>query len=624
MAKDRVAVYPGKFIRVELTAGRTTEQVFDQKTMREYVGGTGVGARILYDEVKPGVAWDDPDNRIIFATGPLAGTRVTGSGTFSVVTKGCLTNGGTATQANGYLGAFLRFNGLVGVVVQGASDHWVYLYVHDGEAEVRDARHLLGKDTWETEDAIKKELGFAERQMSVFGIGPAGENLVKFAGVVGDKGHAAAHNGTGAVMGSKKLKAIAVARGNSSVEVHDREALASLAAQMSESLLSTPQGKSAFDWGTSMAFPGMLANGSLPIKNMNTSLFPDYEQFLGENYRVSPAFEIKPSPCWACPSHHLHMMKVVEGPYAGYEGEEPEYECWSELGPLIMNRDVVGAFVLSNDVDRLGFDLNEAGWLIAFVMDCYDRGIITRKDTDGLEMTWGNVEATRAMLRKIATREGFGNVLAEGIKRAAEKIGGEALKHAVYIQKGHAPRGHDHRARWTEILDYATSSQGTIETGPVSGVPAEFRLPGFTDPFSPDLVPLMVAKFKPKRQFTDCLGVCNMRVSQDFALLLKVVNAATGWDFAADEAIAVANRAVNLLRAFNIRHGVGLDVEIPSSWYGSVPADGPAKGRDIMAHWDYMLDAYYKHMGWDRQSGRPLPETLHNLGLVNESDDLWK
>ncbi len=395
MAKDRVAVYPGKFLRVDLTAGRTTEQVFDQKTMREYVGGTGVGARILYDEVKPGVAWDDPDNRIIFATGPLAGTRVAGSGTFSVVTKGCLTNGGTATQANGYLGAFLRFNGLVGVVVQGASDHWVYLYIQDGKAELRDARHLLGKDTWETEDAIKKELGFAERQMSVFGIGPAGENLVKFAGVVGDKGHAAAHNGTGAVMGSKKLKAIAVARGNSSVEVHDKEALASLAAQMSESLLSTPQGKSAFDWGTSMAFPGMLANGSLPIKNMNTSLFPDYEQFLGENYRVSPAFEIRPSPCWACPSHHLHMMKVVEGPYAGYEGEEPEYECWSELGPLIMNRDVVGAFVLSNDVDRLGFDLNEAGWLIAFVIECYERGILTRIDTDGLEMTWGNVEARR-------------------------------------------------------------------------------------------------------------------------------------------------------------------------------------------------------------------------------------
>jgi aldehyde:ferredoxin oxidoreductase len=624
MSTPKAPAYSGKFLRVDLTAKRVTEQVFDPKTMMECVGGTGIGARILYDEVQPGVEWDAPENRLIVASGPLGGTRVTGSGTFSVVTKGCLTNGGTATQASGYLGAYLRFNGLVGIVAQGASDHWVYLYIHDGKAELRDARHLLGKDTWETEDAIKKELGYTERQMSVFGIGPAGEHLVKFAGIIGDKGHAAAHNGTGAVMGSKRLKAIAVARGHGGVEVFDREAVASLADKMRESLVASPAGRNSFEWGTSMAFPGMLGNGTLPIKNMNTSLFPDHEPFLGENYRKSKAFELKPSPCWACPSHHLHQMTVTDGPHAGYVGDEPEYECWSEFGPLLMNRDVVGAFVLSNEVDRLGFDLNEAGWLIAFVMDCYDRGIITKKDTDGLEMTWGNVEATRSLLHKIAVRDGFGNILAEGIKRAAEQIGGEALEHAVYIQKGHAPRGHDHRARWTEIVDYATSSAGTIETGPVAAVPPEFKLPAFTDPFSPDQVPLMVAKFKPRRQFIDCLGVCNMRVGQDFTLLTQMVNAATGWNLTVDDAIAVANRAVNVLRAFNIRHGVGLDVEAPSTWYGSVPVDGPAKGKDIMPHWTYMLDAYYKHMGWDRQSGKPLPATLHNLGLAQENQDLWK
>ena len=616
-------VYKGKFLRVDLSTNRITEQVYDEKTMKACVGGTGIGARVLYDEVKPGVEWSDPENRIVVASGPLGGTRMTGSGTFSVVTKGCLTNGGTATQANGYLGAFLRMNGLVGLIIEGTSKDWVYLHVHDGEAELKDAKHLVGKDTWETEDAVKQELGRTERQMSVFGIGPAGEKLVKFAGIIGDKGHAAAHNGAGAVMGNKKLKAIAVGRGGT-VEVFDKDGLASLSEEMSRSLVSTPAGLNAFNWGTSMAFPGMLATGSLPIKNMNTSLFSDYEQFLGENYRKSDNFEIRPSPCWACPSHHLHMMKVLKGPYAGYVGEEPEYECWSELGPLLMNHDVVGAFVLSNDVDRLGLDLNEAGWLVAFVMDCYDRGIITKRDTDGLEMTWGNVEATRSLLKKIANREGFGDVLAEGIKQAAEQIGGEALKHAVYIQKGHAPRGHDHRARWTEILDYATSSAGTIETGPVMGVPLEFRLPEFNDPFSPDLVPLMVAKFKPKRQFTDCLGVCNMRTGQDFGLLMRMVNAATGWDLTTEEAVAVANRAVNSLRVFNLRHGGGLDVEAPSEWYASVPIDGPAKGKDIKPHWGYMLDAYYNHMGWDRRSGRPLPETLQSLGLEKEKDDLWR
>ncbi len=445
---------------------------------------------------------------------------------------------------------------------------------------------------------------------------------MKFAGIVGDKGHAAAHNGDGAVMGSKKLKAIAVARGGA-VEVFDKDKLAALAEEMSESCVSTPQGKSAFDWGTSMAFPGMLATGTLPIKNMNTNLFTDYEPFMGENYRKSKTFEIRPSPCWACPSHHLHIMKVTEGPYAGYVGEEPEYECWSELGPLLMNKDVVGAFVLSNDVDRLGFDLNEAGWLISFVMDCFDRGILTKKDTDGLDMSWGNVEATRALLKKVATRQGFGDVLAEGVKGAAERIGGEALKHAVYIKKGHAPRGHDHRGRWTEIVDYATSSAGTIETGPITGVPAEFNLPAFTDPFSPDLVPLMVAKFKPRRQFIDCLGVCNMRISQDWGLLIRMVNAATGWDMTSSEAIAVADRAINVLRAFNLRQGVKLEDEAPSEWYSSVPVDGPAKGKDIKVHFEYMLDAYYKHMGWDRKSGRPLRETLDRLGLGKERGDLW-
>ncbi len=617
------SVYTGKILRVDLSNQKVTEEVLPPAVMEKYVGGTGIGARILYDEVPPGVEWSDRKNRLILATGPLGGTRMAGSGTFSLVTKGCLTNGGTATQANGFLGAYLRFNGFMGMVIQGGSDHWVYLYIHDGKGELRDARHLLGKDTWETEDAIKKELDYAEKAMSVFGIGPAGENLVKFAGVVGDKGHAAAHNGAGAVMGAKKLKAIAVARGRGSAAVDDRDKVTTLAGQMHQSLIDSPAGKSSFEWGTSMSFPGMLAAGSLPIKNMNTSLFPGYEAFLGESYRKSKSFEIKLNPCWACSAHHLHIMKVTEGRYAGYIGEEPEYECWAACGPLIMNYDVPAAFVLSNEIDRLGIDVNEAGWLMSFVIDCYERGIISKKDTDGLEMKWGNAEAVRLMLHKVANRDGFGNILAEGVKRAAEQIGGEALKYAAYIQKGHAPRGHDHRARWTEIVDYATSSAGTIETGPIAGVPAEFKLPAFTDPFSPDQVPLMVAKFKPRRQFIDCLGVCNMRVGPNFTLLLDIVNAATGWKMTVDDAITVTVRNMNLLRAFNIRHGVSLALEAPSILYSSVPVDGPAKGRDIKPHWNHMLDVYYQQMGWDRKSGKPLPETLRSVGLEKEISDLW-
>ncbi|MFH0846669.1 MAG: aldehyde ferredoxin oxidoreductase C-terminal domain-containing protein [Chloroflexota bacterium] len=625
MAPEKAPAYEGKFVRVNLSTKRITTKTLEQSVVKKYVGGTGFGARILYDEVPPGVEWADPENRMIFATGPIGGTRVSGTGTFSLVTKGPLTNGGTATQANGYFGAYLRFNGLVGVIVQGAADHWVYLYIHDGKAELKDARHLLGKDTWETEDTIKKELGFNERGMSVFCIGPAGENLIKFSGVIGDKGHAAAHNGTGAVMGSKRLKAIAVARGKGSAPVFDAEKLAELAQAMNDNIVSTPAGQNSFNWGTSMSFPGALSIGYLPVKNMNTNLFPNHEAFLGENYRKSKSFEIKPSPCWACPTHHLHIMTVKDGPYAGYVGEEPEYECWSELGPNLMNYDIPGVFVLSNEVDKLGFDVNEAGWLMSFVVDIYERGIIGKEDTGGLEMKWGNVEAVRRMLHKVAHREGFGNILAEGIKRAAEQIGGEALKYAAYIQKGHAPRGHDHRARWTEELDYATSSQGTIETGPIMGaIPAEFKLPAFTDPYSTDQVALMVAKFKPRRQFIDLLGLCNMRAGPDFTLLLNIVNAATGWKMTFEDAVAAADREVNLMRAFNLRHGVSLAVEAPSILYSSVPVDGPAKGKDIKPGWSHMLDEYYKHMGWDRKSGKPWPETLKKLGLNKEAEDLWK
>ncbi|MBI2957943.1 MAG: hypothetical protein HYY32_03780 [Chloroflexi bacterium] len=614
--------YDARFLRIDLSSGEISEQGVAPETLRKYVGGSGIGARTLYDEVPPGVEWSHPGNRLVLASGPLGGTKVAGSGTFSVVTKGCLTNGGTTTQANGYLGAYLRFNGFMGLVFQGASDHWVYLHIKDGRAEIRDARHLLGKDTWETEEAIKKELGYTERQLSVFSVGPAGENLVKFAGIIGDRGHAAAHNGSGAVMGSKKLKAIAVSRSNGSVPVYDREKVSLLARQIHESRIGNPSGRASYDMGTSMGFPNALRTGYLPVKNMKTNLFPAYEPFMGVNYRKS--FACKPAPCWACSSHHLHIMTVPSGPYAGYVGEEPEYEAWAAWGPLIGNTDVAAAFVLSNEVDRLGMDTNEAGWLLSFVIDCYERGILTRKDTDGLEMTWGNAEAARAMLRKVAARDGIGNVLAEGVKRAAEQIGGGALDRAVFIQKGHAPRGHDHRARWHEILDYATSGAGTVETGGILGIPPEFGLQPYTDPFSPDQVAYIVAKFKPKRQFIDCLGTCNMTLGSNFGLLLDIVNAATGWDMTLEEAIAVANRNVNLLRAFNIRHGIGTEVEAPSALYSSVPVDGPAKGKDIKPHWDHMLDAYYGHMGWDRKSGRPMPETLRSLGLDSVVGDLWK
>jgi aldehyde:ferredoxin oxidoreductase len=213
MSSGEVCGYAGKLLRIDLDTRKITEERLDETELRKYVGGTGLGAKFLYEEVSTSIGWFNPGNRLIWASGPLGATRIPGGGTFSVVTKGCLTGRFGASQANGFFGAYLKLSGLDGIIIQGASDKPVYLYIHDGTAEFRDASHLVGKDTWETDELIKKELGHAKREMSVAGIGPAGENLVKFAAIVADKGHVAGHNGMGAVMGSKKLKAIAVAPG---------------------------------------------------------------------------------------------------------------------------------------------------------------------------------------------------------------------------------------------------------------------------------------------------------------------------------------------------------------------------------------------------------------------------
>jgi aldehyde:ferredoxin oxidoreductase len=486
------SVLVSKVLRVDLSEERVSWEDVDRVTSRMYIGGLGIGSRMLYDEVAPGVAWNDPQNRLIFSAGPLNGTIVAGSGSFCVVTKGSLTNGATSSQANGYLGAFLRQSGFESIVLEGAAKDWTYLYVHDGRAELRSADHLVGRDTWETEETIKKELGGRERDLSVFSIGPAGEHLVKFAAIVGDRGHVVAHNGVGAVMGSKKLKAVVAARGDRDFENEKMERLRDLNQKM---LARSKAETREYEEGTSFLLALHVKKGTLPIKNLTTNVFPDYHKLTGEYYRTH--FDLKPQPCWRCPLKHCHMIKVTEGAYQGYVAEEPEYECIASWGPLIGQADPGAAIMLSDTVDRLGLDTNEAGWLMAFAIECYERGIITKSDTDGLEMTWGNVEAIRSMLHRIARREGLGNVLAEGVMRASETIGGEALSLGVYVKKGQAPRSHDHRARWLEMLDTATSDCGTIAVGPQH----------VDNPLSPESVVGTLLK-KRIRTFVDSLVVC--------------------------------------------------------------------------------------------------------------------
>ncbi len=613
-AQNKPGGYTGKILRVDLTNEKISEEHPDNDTLRKYVGGTALGAKYLYEEVPRDVEWSDPENRIMFFTGPLSGTKIGGTGIFSVISKGPCTNMAGASQANGFFAAYLKFAGFDGIIVQGQAKKWSYIYIHDGTAEIRSAEHLVGKNTWETEDIIKEGL---KRQGSVYSIGPAGENLVRFASIAGDHGHVAAHNGLGAVMGSKRLKAVVAERAPGFINVADPDRLSELSKSIYE--IGQKAMPTLSSGGTADGYPILYRAGQLPVKNYTTNIFPDFEKF-GPNY-LRTRFINTPTSCWSCRFGHCRVTEVTEGPYKGYKGEEPEYEGLAAMSSVIGQTDPGATVMLGDMTDKLGIDVNESGYMLGWIMECFEKGLMKKEDLDGLDMRWGNAEAALSMLKKITYREGCGNLFAEGVKRAAERFGGEAAKCAVYTMKGATPRGHDHRGRWAEMIDTCMSNTGTIETGPGVAIIKELGQSPFKDPFDAMEVSTMNAKVSGRRIFEDSIIICFL-TSQDFRLEVEALNAATGFDYSIEEALNVGKRAINLLRMFNLRHGLAKSMEAPSERYGSVPVDGPHAGKSIMPHWDALRSNYYMNMGWDPETCKPLPETLEKLSLGHLIPDL--
>jgi len=609
--------YMGKVLRVDLTKGTLRDEPLEPEVAENYVGGTGLGVEYLYREVPPGVEWDDPRNLIIMASGPVGGTSQAGSGTFSLVTKGPMTNLAVASQANGFWGAYIKSVGYDAVVIQGRSPDWVYLHIADGKVELRNAAPLLGKDTWETEDAVREDLGTKGR-LSVFGIGPAGENLVRFAVVAGDKGHVCSKGGCGCVMGAKRLKAVAVTQGRQQASLYNKELFREKAKALLEDSKAAKGGQ-MYKWGTGASFSILAQSGALPIRNYTTNVFPEHEQMNGQYIRTH--FEHRNKACWACGMVHTKHMKVTEGPYAGYEGEEPEYEGMSGWGPQIGNKDPGGFVKLSNVTDRLGLDLNEASWLVGWVMECYEKGLLTRNDLDGLDMQWGNVEGALTLLDKISRREGVGDFLAEGVMRASQKLGGDAPNLGVYVLKGSTPRGHDHRGRWNEMLDTCISATGTVQSGAHMLAPANFGQPPTTNPFSPWEVAGTTAMLEGWHVFLDSLSNCRF-ITLNQQLTLDCVNAITGRNLTINDSLVIGRRIVNQLRVFNFRHGLDPALEAPSPRYGSTPVDGPAQGKNSAQYFNWMKSFYFQLMGWDPATGKPLPHTLKALGLERLIPDL--
>jgi aldehyde:ferredoxin oxidoreductase len=527
--------YAGQVLRVDLAHRILTAEPHGEGVLRKFVGGTGLGAKYLYEEVGPEIGWNDSENRILIFTGPLGATPIGGTGTFSIVFKGPMTNLAGATQASGMFGAFLKLSGYDGIAIAGKSSDWTYLYIDDeGEPHLRDANALLGLSTRETELEILRQLGIRRTRASVYSIGPAGEHLVRFACLVGDGGHVAAHNGIGAVFGAKKLKAIVVARGRRKIEIANPTALNEHRVALDEASAGFAGG--ILDkFGTGGLIHGIHDAGMLPVRNYATNLYPSIDRVCGQHIRTK--YEVHPEPCWACRVGHVHTVKITEGTYEGFEGEEPEYECIAACGPQMGITEPDGVIVLSNEIDWLGMDVNESGWLIGWLMECYEKGLISKSELGGIELTWGNVEAVRQIVRLIAYREGIGDWLAEGVMRASRKVGSEAEAIGVYTLKGASPRTHDHRARWTELLDTVCSNTGTIEAS--FGAPPD--IPGMKplqDPFSPKDVVRVNVETAGYRQFEDCVGICRFCSAAPEALV-GAVNCVTGWDMDMQEATQV-------------------------------------------------------------------------------------
>jgi len=618
--------YVGKILRINLTHGTSAEEKIDPETLRQFIGGVGLGIRMLYNEVSPDITPFDPENRLLFLTGPLTGTTVPGSGMYEVISKSPLTGFACSGQANGHFGARLKRAGYDGLIFEGRSQKLVYLHIHNGVPEIKDASSFLGKTTWETEHLLSE---FHEKKglpVSVASIGPSGEMGVKFSAIMSDFGHIAATGGVGAVMGSKNLKAVVV-QGNSKVPIHEdeRRRVIQLTREWTKKAMTTGSGALYSKWGTQILFMPYYKLGWIPVKNLTTNIFPEAEQFDGQYLREKVYKKVKRTPCHACTYDHCRAIKIEGGPYQSSLLEDPEYEDLAGWGPNVGVGDPKATAILTHVNDGLGMDLKECTFAISLAMECYEKGLITKKDADGIDLSWGNIDGILQLMEKIAKREGFGDLLADGVKLAAERIGKEAPQYAVYVKRGIAPHVHDPRARWGTLFAEAIS-----DTGSIDGIDFTTRTNedlGINEPTSDpnEKVAVAQAKSGPFRHVEDSIMNCYFfdRSPGILQIIVDVLNAATGFDYSAEELLKVGDRITNLLRAFNIRDGLVPQDDSLSPRLLEPPHDGPQKGKSFAKTFFQVRKAYYREKGWDEDTGKPLPETLKKLELEDVIEDIW-
>lgn len=617
------AGYMGKLLFVDLSGGRIEDESLDERFCREFVGGYGFGARILYDRQRAGVDPLGPENMLGLLTGPLTGAvpGIFGS-RYTVVGKSPLTGTWGDANSGGFFGPHLKFAGYDGVFFTGVASRPVYLLINDGKAELKDASHLWGKDTNETEDILQSELGGKAR---IAAIGPSGERLALTSCVMNDKGRAAGRSGLGAVMGSKKLKAVAV-MGSKEVPLADRNKAIEVARECRQKM-SGMMYEAFKEFGTSAGLQICVLTGDSPVKNWAGVGTRDYPNAAAVSDRNVLALVDQKWGCWGCPLVCGATMKPGKVyPYAGGV-HRPEYETLSAFGPLCLNDDLE-SIIRANDLcNRYGLDTISAGATLAFAIECYESGLITKSDTDGIELTWGNHAAIIAMAERLARREGFGDVLADGVKRAAEKIGKGAAEFAIHVGGQELPM-HDPRLAPSYAGAYqADSTPGRHTQGGLGGYEIGIEGPDWLPPLDKHVY---VGKGGYEARVKNSLHVLNAAGMCSFGAgvlpgdaLTNCVSAVTGWAFGMEESLTVGERIANMRQAFNIREGItAKDFEIRGRPIGNPPLeDGPTAGVTVDA--DILRAEYFKAMDWDPETGKPSKAKLEALGLADAARDLW-
>jgi len=636
---EDVYAYAGKILRIDLSSGEYfTEPTL--KYVKEWLGAPGIAIKILYDELKPWVTPYDPSNKLIFGSGALIGTLAPGANKMNVSTLGPMTGGWASSCSDSYVGGQLKYAGFDSIVISGKAHKPIYLFINDNHIEIKDASHLWGKTTWQTLELIRKELN--DPGLHIISIGPAGENLVRGACIIQDESRAFGRCGTGAVMGSKNLKAL-VAKGSGSIKVAKKEEFMKSVREVLKMYKKAKSPDKTYKYGTLYNFHTKQDVCGINYKNFQYLALPEDMVKEMDPRKVIDKFEVSHRSFPACGIHGCgRYLNINKGPYAGLKSECNQWETFSTLQTRLAIKEptfMVKANALCN---QLGIDVDAVGGAIGWAMECYQRGIINDKDTGGIKLNWGDEKVVLKLIEMIAYRQGFGNILSEGSYRASEIIGRNSSYYALHI------KGQDLyevcRGALGFCLGTTTSTRGgghttgavACETSPGLDIEKARVMYGVDNPNKPleyDGKAEMTFYIEILHRINNCLGICHINtVWWDIDLIglpqiAILYSAATGWETSVEKLNEMAMRQLNLEKAFNLKFTDFErkdDMPTPRDLYESIPT-GKLKGwRMDEKKFNKMLDEYYVIHGWNKKTGYPTRDTLARLGLDYVADDLGK